>query len=422
VEIQATIVHNLLQGSFIIELEAPVQFTVLILLAILGSLVLLRLKPIGGLIATIALATLVFVIAYVAFSRAGVWLPIFPSTVELGLVYGGYLVTWVYTAERERRQMLEEMARGLEEKVAERTEALSAANRELSERHQQLEETYQELARAEEQLVQSEKMASLGLLVAGVAHELNNPISFVHSNLEFIEEYVERLTRIIEAYEAIGLPEGTARQRLEELKQRVKLDSTLKTLDELIASCREGTERVKKIVMDLRTFSRTDDIGPIPVDLHQGIESSLALLEKEYQGRITIHREYGDLPKVECYPGQMNQVFMNLLQNAAQAITGKGDVWIKTLPNGKWATITIRDSGGGIPEQDLPRVFDPFFTTKPVGQGTGLGLSITYGIIQKHGGHIRVKSEMNRGTEFIVELPVHLLGERYEALRASHRR
>ena len=255
VELQATIVHNLLQGSFIVVLEAPVRFTLLILLAILGSLVLLGLRPIGGLIATILLAILVFVIAYVTFSRAGVWLPVFPSTVELGLVYGGYLITWVYTAERERRQMLEEMSRDLEEKVAERTEALSAANRELSERHRQLEEAYQELARAEEQLVQSEKIASLGLLVAGVAHELNNPISFVHSNLEFIEEYIERLTRIIEAYEAIDLPEGTAHQRLEELKQRVKLGNTLKTLDELIASCKEGTERVKKIVMDLRTFS-----------------------------------------------------------------------------------------------------------------------------------------------------------------------
>ncbi len=422
VEIQATIVHNLLQGNFIVELGVPVRFTLLMLLALLGSLTLLRLRPVSGLVATVVLATLVFVIAFVAFSKAGVWLPALPGMVELGLVYVGHLMAWTYVAERERRQMLEEMNRSLEEKVAERTEALSAAHRELSERHQQLEEAYQELAKTEEQLIQSEKMASLGLLVAGVAHELNNPISFVHNNLEFIEEYVERLTRIIEAYEVVDISNSSASRRLEELKKQVKLDVTLNTLDELITSCKQGTERVKKIVMDLRTFSRTDDIGPMPVDLHQGIDSTLYLLEREYQDRITVHREYGDLPKVECYPGQVNQVFMNLLQNAAQAITGKGEVWIKTTTEGEWVTVTIRDNGSGIPERELPRIFDPFFTTKPVGQGTGLGLSITYGIIQKHGGHIRVKSELNAGAEFTVELPVRLLGERHEALRASNRR
>lgn len=422
VEIQATIVHNLLQGDFIVELGEPVRFALLILLALLGSLMLSGLRPLSGLVVTVVLATLVFVMAFMAFSKAGVWLPVLLATVTLGLIYGGHLVVRVLVAERERRQALEEMNQSLEEKVAERTEALSAANRELSARHQQLEEAYQELAKTEEQLIQSEKMASLGLLVAGVAHELNNPVSFVHNNLELIEEYVERLTRVIEAYEVVDISSGPASRRLEELKKQLKLDVTLNTLDELITSCKQGTERVKKIVMDLRTFSRTDDIGPMPVDLHQGIDSTLYLLEREYRDRITVHREYGDLPKVECYPGQVNQVLMNLLQNAAQAITGKGEVWIKTTTEGEWVTVTIRDNGSGIPEKDLPRIFDPFFTTKPVGQGTGLGLSITYGIIQKHGGRIRVKSEVNAGTEFIVELPVRLLGERYEALRASHRR
>jgi signal transduction histidine kinase len=319
----------------------------------------------------------------------------------LGLVYGGYLLARALTAERERREALEEANRNLEAKVAERTQ-------ELKQRHQELQAAYQELARAQEQLIQSEKMASLGLLVAGVAHELNNPISYVHSNLEFIEEYTERLAGIIEAYEGIANPAGQTRRRGDEKKRVAKFEATLQTLQELITSCKEGAERVKKIVWDLRTFSRTDDIGLVPADLHEGIESTLNLLAKQYKDRITVHRDYGNLPRVECYPGQINQVLMNLLQNAAQAIPDKGDVWIKTKSEGDWAIIVIRDNGTGIAEQNLAKIFDPFFTTKPVGMGTGLGLSITYGIIEKHGGRIRLTSKVNEGTEFTVELPIHL--------------
>jgi signal transduction histidine kinase len=174
--------------------------------------------------------------------------------------------------------------------------------------------------------------------------------------------------------------------------------------------------------MDLRTFPRTDDIGLVQVDLHQGIESTLNLLEKEYKDRITVHREYGDLPRVEYYPGQVNQVFMNLLQNAVPAIPDKGDVWIKTIANGDRVTIAIRDNGSGIPEQDLSKIFDPFFTTKPVGKGTELGLSITYGIVQKHGGSLWVRSAVEVGTEFTVELPVRIIGGRHEAIWSFGRR
>ncbi|MFQ5960633.1 MAG: CHASE2 domain-containing protein [Candidatus Methylomirabilales bacterium] len=410
VEIHATIVSNLLGGNFVAELSPVARLGVLLLLALVGSLILLKLRPLGGLAVTVALSVLFLVITYAVFAGGRLWLPVFAGTILLGLVYGGHLMVRALSAERERRLFLEESNRNLEEKVKERTAELSTANQELKERHQELEEAYQELARTQDQLLQSEKMASLGLLVAGVAHELNNPIGFIHSNVDFIGEYVERLRGIIEAYEAVDIADGPARRRVEELKKRARLDFTLKTLDELIASCREGTERVKKIVIDLRAFSRTDDVGPMRVDLQEGIETTLSLLTNEYKDRIDVHREYGYLPKVECFPGQVNQVFMNLLLNAAQAISGRGDVWIKTSSHGDRATIAIKDNGCGIPEKDLPKIFDPFFTTKRVGEGTGLGLSITYGIIKKHGGSIRVTSQVGKGTEFTVDIPLRLIG------------
>ena len=421
VEIHATIISNLLEGRFVAELNPVVRVGLLLLLALGASLVLLKLRPLGGFGATIALSGLFLFLAYVLFVRADLWIPIFAGTLQLGLVYGASLAVQAISAERERRLMLEELNRELEEKVEERTADLHAANQELKGRHRELEEAYQELATAQEQLIQSEKMASLGLLVAGVAHELNNPIGFIHSNMDFIGEYVEHLKGIVEEYEAIDLPEGATRQQVDRLKKRARLEFTMQTLDELIASCKTGTERVKKIVMDLRTFSRTDDVGPVKVDLHEGIEATLDLLTKDYKDRITIHREYGDLPKVECFPGQVNQVFMNLLLNAGQAIVGRGDVWIKTSSDLENATITIKDNGCGIANKDLPKIFDPFFTTKEVGEGTGLGLSITYGIVKKHGGTIHVASEVGKGTEFIVELPVRLHGGRGDAIRPFDR-
>ena len=429
VEIQATIVSNLLERYFVTELSEPTKFVFLLVLVSVASLIITMLKPITALAATVILAGLFLTAAGLVFIEAIIWLPVFSGLMALGLVYVGHLLARDLISEREHRRTLEEINRNLENKVAERTQALSVANQELNQRHQQLEATthelsaanqelsqrhheleaaYRNLTHAQEQLIQSEKMASLGLLVAGVAHELNNPISYVHSNLEFVEEYTERLAGIIEAYKGANNPEDQGRRRGDEQKKTAKFEATLTTLKELITSCKEGAERVKKIVMDLRTFSRTDDIGLVPTDLHEGIESTLNLLAKQYKERIAVHRDYGTLPKVECYPGQINQVLMNLLQNAAQAIPGKGDVWIKTKSEGGWAIIVIRDNGIGIAEQNLAKIFDPFFTTKPVGMGTGLGLSITYGIIEKHEGRIRVTSKVNEGTEFTVELPVHI--------------
>jgi len=407
VEIQAIIIDNLLRECFVTKLNDFAQIILLLVLIVIASLFVVKLRPIGSLLALALLAVVWFLIAYTAFAHGYLWVPVISGIVGLILVYGGHLLVKAMLAERERRRYLEEANRNLEAGIAERTHELSLANQELGERHRQLEKTYQELAVTQQQLIQSEKMASLGMLVAGIAHELNNPISFVHGNLEFIQDNTDKLTRIIKAY-ADEDRNGDQRRRGDQQKQTVKFDSTVNLLQELIASCRSGTERIKQIVVDLRTFSRTDDIGLIIADLHAGIDSTLNLLVRQYKDRITVYRQYGDLPKIECYPGQLNQVFMNLLQNAAQAITENGHVWIKTESFGDWVRVSIRDDGVGISEENQKTIFNPFFTTKSVGDGMGLGLSISYSIIEKHGGSIRATSTVNVGTEFVVELPVRV--------------
>jgi signal transduction histidine kinase len=410
VEIHATIVANLLAGQMVNEPSPVMRYGLLFLLALMGSLATLRLKPLWALGAILGLSALFLVIAYGFFVKGNLWLPIFAGTVQFGLVYGVYLIAQIFSAQREQRLALEAMNRELEQKVKERTAQLASANEELVREQRELEKTLRELAETQNELLHSEKMASLGFLVAGVAHELNNPISFVHSNMDFIGEYVLRLKGVIKAYEALDLPDGPAYQRLAALKNGAQLDLTLSTLDELVSSCKRGTERVKKIVMDLGTFARADDVTPVPADLHEGIETTLSLLGNEYRDRITVHREYGSLPQVECHPGQINQVFMNLLLNAAQAIPEAGDVWITTASQSNKVIVVVKDNGCGIPEANLAKIFDPFFTTKKVGEGMGLGLSISYGIIQKHGGAMRVSSLDRQGTEFTIELPVRWKG------------
>src|SRR5574337_647448 len=252
VEIQATIVANLLAGQMVNEPSSGVRYGLLFLLALIGSLVTLRSKPLWALGATVGLSAFFLVIAIWLFTARILWLPIFAGTVQFGLVYGGYLIAQVFSVQREHRLTLEAMNRELEETVKERTAQFAAANEALAREHRELQRTLQQLAETRNELIQSEKLASLGFVVAGVAHELNNPISFVHSNIEFIGDYVLRLKRLIEASEALELPEGPARQRLEELKADARRD--VQTLDELIASCKRGTERVKRIVMDLGAF------------------------------------------------------------------------------------------------------------------------------------------------------------------------
>ncbi len=265
--------------------------------------------------------------------------------------------------------------------------------RELAQERNELKETLEILRAKEAQLVHSEKMAALGKLVAGVAHELNNPIGFIYANMDHFRRFVGELRAVCD--DASLTPEAAARA-----------NKAFDTLGRLVESCANGADRIKRIVLGLRTFSRLDEAELKTVDLREGIESTLALLEHHMKDRVEAHRDYGDLPPVECFAGQLNQVFMNLLSNAVDAIEGKGDIWITTRQDGEAVRVSVRDSGKGIAREHLPRIFDPFFTTKDVGKGTGLGLSISYGIVEKHGGRIEVASEVGKGSTFTVVLPV----------------
>jgi signal transduction histidine kinase len=249
-----------------------------------------------------------------------------------------------------------------------------------------VEERTRELRVTQEQLLQSEKMKSLGQLVAGVAHELNNPIGFVHANLQLLEEYIRKLV------------EGG---RTESDTDRVR-----EAISKLLSRSREGTERVKKIVQDLRTFSRMDQAELQVADLHEEIDRTLALMEPRFKGGIEVARRYGDIPRVRCYPGQLNQVFLNLLMNACDAMGAQGTITINTYPIDGGVRLEFSDTGPGIPPDVQSRIFDPFFTTKPVGVGTGLGLSLTHGIIERHGGRIYVRSKLGEGATFVIDLPL----------------
>jgi len=298
----------------------------------------------------------------------------------------------------ESFQTIEELSRGLEDKVRVRTEQLRAANEEL-------EAAYRNLQTTQMQLIQREKMASVGQLVAGVAHELNNPIGFVSSNAATLEDFVGRLRAIVEGYRGAAIADAD-RERLEQQWNALKGDYVLRYIDPMIQGIREGAERTRKIVRDLRVFARTTDEVWQAVDLHEELESSLTLLSHLLKDRVTVHRKLGDLPSVECIRSQIDQVLLNVLANAAQAISGPGAITIETRREDGAAVVAISDTGPGIPPDVLGRVFDPFFTTKPVGEGTGLGLSISYEIVKKHRGEITATSPPGQGATLAIRIPI----------------
>jgi signal transduction histidine kinase len=295
-------------------------------------------------------------------------------------------------------QTIEDLSRSLEDKVRVRTEQLRATNEELRAANQNLQAT-------QLQLVQREKMASVGQLVAGVAHELNNPIGFISSNVTTLADFVRRLRVMLAAYQGAALSDDD-RARLARRREELKVDYALTYLDPMMDGIREGADRTRKIVRDLRVFARTSDDVWQPVDLHEEIESSLTLLNHVLTDRIVVRRDYGAIAPVECVRSQIDQVFLNILANAAQAMRGPGTIAIETRRDGPMAVVRISDTGPGIPPETLGRIFDPFFTTKPVGEGTGLGLSISYEIVTKHGGEIHAESPPGGGAAFTVRLPV----------------
>jgi signal transduction histidine kinase len=299
-----------------------------------------------------------------------------------------------------RETQLQELNRNLENMVRQRTQELESS-------HDALKKAYLDLQNTQEQLVQTEKMASLGQLVAGIAHEIKNPLNFIYGNTGFLSEYTRKLQNLLEAYDRLPSLSKEDRASITAMKERLNYEFIREDLRTLIENFTEGASRINTIVSDLRTFSRMDSDTISEIDVHASIEISLNLLRNQYKERVEIHREYGSIPKIHGYSGKLGQVFMNLLSNAFHAIGNKGDVWIRTRADDGFVQVDVEDNGQGIARENLTRIFEPFFTTKTVGQGTGLGLSISYGIIEQHHGKILVSSAAGKGTIFTVRLPIN---------------
>ena len=297
-------------------------------------------------------------------------------------------------------------------------QTLKKISSELIKKNVKLENALKNLERTQAQMLQSEKMASIGQLAAGVAHEINNPTGFVSSNLRTLGDYQHDMNQLITDYQKLksalkGLPEIQLPAAINELivqvettEQDVDIEYIQEDVDDLIGDCREGTERIKKIVDDLKHFAHPGEDKMKETDINTGIDSTLNVVYNELKYKATIVKEYGDVPIIYAYPQQLNQVFMNILVNAAQAIEKTGEIKIATSTVDGKVEIRISDTGCGIDQENINKIFDPFFTTKDVGKGTGLGMNIAYNIVSKHKGDIRVESMVGEGTTFIIQLPV----------------
>lgn len=325
-----------------------------------------------------------------------------------------------------------ELTAGLHEQVVEESYALlkeKAVRLEASERkYRQLaanleievQKKVQEIKETQGRLIQQEKMASIGHLAAGVAHEINNPMGFVSSNLSTLDEYEKDIRSLVGRYRSFlsGLKETMAAEEIRraiteglertiKLEEEIDIDFILEDLPNLIEESLEGAGRINKIVSDLKDFAHPGEDEQKVSDINKSLDSTLNIVWNELKYKATVTKDYGALPLVQCYPQQLNQVFMNILVNAAQAIDEKGEIKITTSSENEQVMITISDTGSGIPKESLSKIFDPFFTTKEVGKGTGLGLNVAYNIIEKHNGTIEVESRLGSGTTFSIRLPVN---------------
>jgi two-component system NtrC family sensor kinase len=342
-----------------------------------------------------------------------------------GTIVGAIEVMRDTSAQKLAESDLQKIRQDLEILAAERSKQLAEANKrleedirqraiveaELTRRNTELTSLNEKLSMAQQQLLQSEKLASIGQLAAGLAHEINNPIGYIFSNFGTLETYIANLLQMLTVYEEIE-PEMAASPFLEKIRQtreQVELDFLREDIHSLMSESKEGILRVRKIVQDLKDFSRIDASQEWQwVNLHDGIDSTLNIVNNEVKYKADLFKEYGNIPDIECLPSQINQVILNLVVNAAHAIqSNRGKITLRTGSDDKRVWIEVIDTGSGIAKENLTRIFDPFFTTKPVGQGTGLGLSLSYGIIQKHCGEIQVDSEIGKGTTFKVILPIN---------------
>ncbi|KQC11542.1 MAG: hypothetical protein APR62_09655 [Smithella sp. SDB] len=307
-----------------------------------------------------------------------------------------------------KRRQMEYALKMNQEELIKKNKEVDESREKIQFALEKLGKTHEELKASQLKILQQEKMASIGQLAAGVAHEINNPLAFISSNLGTLDKYINRLINFIEVQsrEIESLRNAEVVEKIGKKRKELKLDHVIKDVKGLIAESVDGSERMKKIIRELNCFSRMDEEEYIEADINECIESAVSIVLPELKYKATLKKDYATLPITKCHPHQISQVIVNLLINAVNSIEEQGEIAIKTWDRDQSIWVEISDTGRGISEENLSKIFEPFFTTKEIGKGTGLGLSITYEIIQKHKGDITVKSEVGKGTTFIVRIPV----------------
>jgi two-component system NtrC family sensor kinase len=280
----------------------------------------------------------------------------------------------------------------------------------LEDKNRKLADALQQIEKTQHQVIQQEKMATIGLMAAGVAHEINNPMSFISCNINSLGKYMERMREYQAALKIhlLACPDSS-RQAIEEVQRKLKIEYILEDTISLVNQSLEGAGRVRNIVQALKNFSRIDQADEELADIIQCLESTINIVWNEIKYVATLQKDFGKIPKIKCYPQQLNQVFMNLLVNAAHAIAGMGEITVRTWQDSTNIFISISDTGSGIPVDIQQLIFEPFFTTKEAGKGTGLGLPISYDIVKKHGGDLMLASQLGLGTTFTVRLPINYI-------------